>query len=236
MFPFSKAHECAKEHMEKLITKIEFYYLMRKLESLCVDGPNKLSKLGFIDIDVFVEQVITFYENFCDGILEGINALVFDFFTGSPLLFAKNEFAMALRAIHSSEDWAAVIAELDEIPDEYTYELTATPELYYSVDKLKKFCVKRRILHINDINKLLNMESITGEDIEKLVKRELPFIENTIKHLGNIDVDKHKTISQENWKDKVSVLESYIQDGADHAALLICRILTAELYYLQGKY
>lgn len=176
-------------------------------------------------MDTFIDLSVNSFENYCEGVIEGINFLSTEFFEGSPLLIPKTEFLIATRNLHPNEDAQSLVAELEEIKDELVNELTEFPSFYYSAENLKKFCIKKKILHRKLIDSSLNVNQHYSYE---WLNTEIQSLQQIFASLDESTTERYNSLPPSQLTAKLSLFSSYVNENLRHSALLLHYILSSE--------
>lgn len=232
-YTFNKALDCMKEHLEPLISKAEYQEILYRVESLCTENTSKYSKVGYIDIDLFVETTANYYENYRENVLEGIKWLCCDFF-GSQILIKKDEFYLVIKNIYPNENINSLKEEIENIHETYSEELTDKPEIFYSSDAIKKICFNKKLFNVHQIHKFVDVEEIGEPSVLNKMVEEINKVERLLDQKETEEVRKALTLTPEVWKEKIKYFYSFVEEANTSSAFLLYRLIKADTSLIES--
>lgn len=189
MIPVIRVNECMKEKLEHYNDRSLMQEIFREIEKCSQPDPKKINAGGVIELELIMETVLDKYESYCQSFIKGVS-----------ICFKALGYESI--GIVSWIDIQIVFRFFGKAYKEFVKDV--------GVDEFIVYCIKANVCHEDEVLKAF-------EDTEETFSSVFDYIKVAINQ--SHFVAKSKSITCENWTNRLSVLESLSIEDPDLAVI-----------------
>lgn len=231
MYPSLRAYECLKEKLEPVLERSVIQRLASMIENISVPDPKRINKSGLVEIELFLEYVMEAYEEYQDGIYEGLElAICTIYYDTEPKYITKTDAYFLVRNI-SPQKYSKIFGEIENESQLFYKDESSGEDEYISMKRFRTLCVLNSCLSLKDVHSVYKPghSSNSSSSISKLSKEEALSILGNLTDLQEI---KFHTYSASRWKQIIEDLDSLYDPDLQN---LLWKMIESEVHYLRSE-
>ena len=211
-YPVSRALECAKVKFEHQFAKSQMNRLIDNIEKLSEGDLHRVNKTGVINLDVFVEIMVSHYEEYKQSIISGVNSCAqiiseYNYLT-------KGEVQALIRHLAPSRQLLLKLVPFDEKKE-------------IDIRDFELFCIANGLLCSEIISNFFDDIKMDANEILD----NLQEIEEEAYKLASVHNDE--TLGLEEWQNKFELLRLKLNTAKNLRYLKLWHLLKLEIEYLR---